>query len=78
MGPTSEELRYGRIEMRTVFQTEDGKVFDSLESAQHYDSILAIADAIHDELPELAVLLDAVDRHALAEWILQHFNRKET
>ena len=64
------------IEELTIFRTSDGREFETRSDAEKYEAHRESAKNLSNELGLLVCIDRDTDTDALAEWILDHFDRK--
>lgn len=64
------------IEELTIFRTSDGREFETRSDAEKYEDHRESVKNLSDELGQLMCIEQGTDTYALAEWVLDHFDRK--
>lgn len=64
------------IEELTIFRTSDGREFEERDDAEKYEAHRESVKNLSNELGQLMCIDRDTDTDALAEWVLDHFDRK--
>lgn len=64
------------IEEITIFRTSDGQEFEKRGDAEKHEAYRESVKNLSDELGQLMCIEQGTDTYALAEWVLDHFDRK--
>lgn len=64
------------IEELTIFRTSDGQEFEKRDDAEKYEAHCESVKNLSNELGRLMCINRDTDTDALAEWVLDHFDRK--
>lgn len=61
----------------TIFRTSDGREFEERDDAEKYEAHRESVKKLSDELGRLMCIDRDTDTDALAEWVLDRFDRKK-
>lgn len=65
------------IEELTIFRTSDGREFEERDDAEKYEAHRESVKNLSNELGQLMCIDRDTDTEALAEWVLDRFDRKK-
>ena len=65
------------IQELTIFLTSDGQEFETRSDAEKYEAHRESVKKLSDELGRLICIDRGTDTEALAEWVLDRFDRKK-
>lgn len=61
----------------TIFRTSDGQEFETRNQAEKHEALRESVKNLSDELGRLMCIDRDTDTEALAEWVLDRFDRKK-